>query len=201
MFLYSCSKEGCEKPVYAGVYNSDFIYHEFENPLEIKLKPDTVLRLCSGSDSIDINLDGKFDLFIKQLLSLDYGSEDRNIFDYDDFPYCKLYLKNTLEVATKLELYPRVRNESGKLYWTDTLKLNTRIDEYADWSGGDESTKMWTVYPKVFPVTYGCWYNISSQEKYVGIRMKIHSRYKYGWIKVNQMIRDSIKFVSYAIEK
>ena len=200
LFLYSCSKEGCEKPVYAGVYNSDFIYHEFENPLGIRLKTDTILRLCSGSDSIDINLDGNFDLFIKQRFSLDYGSIDTNIFNFDNFPYCRLYLKNTLEVAIKLEYYPTGHGNYSKAHWADTLKFNSRIDRAEEW-WNQTFINMWAVPPSYFPFSCGCWYNISSQEKYIGIRMKIHSRYKYGWIKVNQMMRDSIKFVSYAIEK
>jgi hypothetical protein len=47
----------------------------------------------------------------------------------------------------------------------------------------------------------GRWYEVLNPEMYIGIRMKVHSDYKYGWIKVNATSRENIQFLSYAIEK
>jgi hypothetical protein len=59
---------------------------------------------------------------------------------------------------------------------------------------------MWAI-PPVGTAPYGPWYNLTNEEKYIGIRMKIGSRFKYGWIKMNVISREDMQFLSYAMEK
>jgi hypothetical protein len=60
---------------------------------------------------------------------------------------------------------------------------------------------MWCNSSDSFVSYNGFWYEVTNTEMYIGLRMKINSDYKYGWIKVNALSREKITFLSYAIEK
>lgn len=194
LFLNSCKKEDERKAVTAGVYDPTFTYHEFSPPFKVNQKLDSLTKYSFGVDSIDINLDGNFDLIISQSFGIS-TSETANL-----FPYCKLTLKNGLEVASKTENYNIGHGQTGAVDWVDTLKYNLRIDHLNNWSGTNTSRWMWVVPPTSFWGTNGCWYNLTDTEMYIGIRMKIDGKYQYGWIKVNEISREEMLFLSYALE-
>jgi len=199
MLLSSCKKEEPRKAVFAGIYYSTLDYHEFNPSLKVKLEFDSSLNTSYGVDSIDINSDGNFDLIIKQRIRLD-NNPAHHITD-SDFPYCRLTLKNGLEVATKNEIYYIGLGQTNNVDWADTIQYNSRIDTISEWTDPNASIWMWVVPPTGLWGSNGCWYNLTNAEKYIGLRMKINSRYKLGWIKVNEISRENILFISYAIEK
>jgi hypothetical protein len=59
---------------------------------------------------------------------------------------------------------------------------------------------MWCVTSSMYQGTYGTWFYIKDEEHFIGIRMKMQSEYKYGWIKINQKLRDNLEILSFAIE-
>lgn len=151
-----------------------------------------------GADSLDINLDGKFDLTINQRKPLE--SINPNYYTIDNFPAFWITMKNGLEAATKIEYYGLGHGQYGNVSWIDTLNYKSRIDNIPDWSA-NISHSLWSVPPTLRWGSYGCWYNLTNTEKYIAIRMKIDSRYKYGWIKVNEKSRENMLFLSSALEK
>lgn len=199
LFFYSCKKEEYRNPVFAGVYDSSFTFHEFNPPLKVNLKLDSLNNFYIGADSLDINLDGNFDLIIKQRMYLDITKP--NYYTYDTYPYCLLTFRNGLEFSKKNQYYIQGHGQYGTNVGIDTLNYKNRIDNISEWSGTDTNAAMWLDPDSPRSSSNGVWFYLTNAEKYIGIRMKINSRFKYGWIKVNEVSRENISFISYALEK
>jgi hypothetical protein len=198
ILLNSCSNEDDQIPVFAGEYDSNFIYHEFNPHLSIDLKFNILTDYYEGVDSIDINLDEKFDLYIEQQMPVPINSISPTNSIY---PFCKLITKNSLELAEKYFIYPAGHGYTQKATWIDTLYVQQRIDNLQYWSKATEFRLMWGIPPSTFGTSFGFWFEITNPEMYVGIRMKNGSDYKYGWIKVDATSLENMRFISYAIEK
>lgn len=199
LFLNSCEKDNERNPVLAGVYDNTFIFNELSPVLALELKLDTLNQFYHGTDSLDINLDGKYDLIISRRILLDTVPAAR--ITIDNYPFCRLTLKNGLQVSTKKEHYPIGLGQTNEVNWIDTLQYKSRIDRLTEWSESDTYHFMWVVPPTIFWGSNGCWYNLMNAERFIGIRMKINGRYHYGWIKLNQVSREEVSIVSYALEK
>ncbi len=197
LIFSSCSKEDTGKIVIAGIYDSDLFYYEFSPPLEVELSLDTLTDNYIGEDSIDINQDGDFDVFVSHRIHLPPESGTPS---YDHFPYFRLTLKNGVQVATKIQSYPVGHGQYDEVHWVDALNYETRIDVWPFWAENNVFQLMWAI-PPVGTSPYGPWYDLTNEEKYIGIRMKIDSQFKYGWIKVKVTSRDDMQFLSYALEK
>lgn len=175
LIFNSCKKEDERKAVTAGIYDSTFTYHEFSPPFKVNLKLDSLTNYSFGADSIDINLDGNFDLIVTQNMPLDSSiSTSRTA---DAFPHCKLTLKNGLEVASKTEKYGIGLGQTSAVNWVDIIPYNNRIDHLANWSDTNTSCWMWVVPPTIFWGSNGCWYGLTNIEMYIGIRMNFHRSY------------------------
>ena len=198
LFLSSCKKEDTIQAVTAGIYDSSFTYHEFSPSIKVELTLDTSTDNYLGSDSIDINQDGAYDLIISQRIHIPPTS---GIPSFEQFPYCRLILRNGLEVATKIEYYSVGHGQYDDVNWVDTLNYENRIENISDWSGSNVVCTMWAIPPVPYGVSYGPWYFPTNEMKYIGIRMKIGSRYKYGWIKVNEISHEDMLFLGLALEK
>ena len=199
LFFYSCKKEESRVPVFAGIYDSTFTFHEFATPLKVNLKLDPLNNFYIGTDSLDINLDGNFDLIIKQRMYLDITKP--NYYTYDTYPYCLLTFRNGVEFSKKIQYYIQGHGQYGTNVGIDTLNYKNRIDNISEWSGTVTNTAMWLDPSSSLVSSNGVWFYLTNAEKYIGIRMKIDSRYKFGWIKVKEISREDISFISYAIEK
>jgi len=197
LFFISCSKEDNRQAVNAGIYNTDFIYKEFSSPLKVKLILDTLTNDYIGRDSIDLNRDGVYDIIINHRIHLPPVS---GVPSNEHFPYFKLIIKNGLQVATKVQFYSVGHGQLDDVHWVDALNYENRIDVWPDWTEKNNSQFMWAI-PPVASAPYGPWYDLTNEEKYIGFRMKIESRFKYGWIKVKVISREDMQFLSYALEK
>ncbi len=198
LIFISCSKEDSGKIVLAGIYDSDLFYYEFSPPLKVELSLDTLTDNYIGEDSIDINQDGDYDVFISHRIHFPPESGTPS---YEHFPYFKITLKNEVKVATKVQSYPVGHHgQYDDVHWVDALNYETRIDVWPEWAEKNVFQLMWAV-PTAGTSPYGPWYDLTNEEKYIGFRMKINSRYKYGWIKVKVISRDDMQFLSYALEK
>lgn len=198
ILLNSCKTDTNQSPVFTGEYDSNFIFHEFDPPLSIELKFNSLTDYYKGADSIDINLDEKFDLFIEQQMPIPIDSISPTNSKY---PFFKLTPKNNLELAERYFVYPAGHGSIQKVTWIDTLSVQQRIDNLQYWSKTTEFRLMWGIPPSTFGTSFGFWYDVTKPEMYVGIRMKIGSDYKFGWIKVDATSKENMRFISYAIEK
>jgi hypothetical protein len=197
VLLYSCKEEDSQNPVTVGDIGTNMNFVEINPPFKLELKYNSVKKNATGSDSMDF--DGIYNLFISQRISFDTIIK---YYSYENYPYCRLTLKNGLEVATKQELFHVGHGDLQDVNWVDTLNIGDRIDKLTDWSvSNNNSCLMWAIAPVPYAVSHGCWYYLSTPDKYVGIRIKVGSGYKLGWIRVFQTSRDKISIVSYAIEK
>ena len=95
-----------------------------------------------------------------------------------------------------------------KDYYPKGLKYQDRIDEIENWHYSNQlrhsptlgKLLMWGAPPSLFWGSYGPWYKLTNSELYIGVRMKIDTEYKFGWIKVKVYSRESFEILSYAIE-
>lgn len=209
LIVSSCKKEEITSPVFAGIYNDSLFYHEFIPPWEITLQTDTLKNIKNGIDSIDIDLDGSFDMIIRQRIFLDYTDNyNRSYLKEDNFPYIGLKAKNDFEVA-----YQWLEVNVGQGYFNsislvDALPYKTRIDKIDNWcdSGvsayfGSQNGQIWLWgAPRSVFWTFGTWYSMTNTETYVGIRKKTSMGYKFGWIKFKVYSRDKFEILGYAIE-
>jgi hypothetical protein len=195
----SCKKDKDEarKAVYAGLYDTTFIYHEFVPPFKVNILWDSLNYYGDGKDSIDLSLDSNYDLLISFHLLYDENYQTYHEGSPLQFN-CKLIPKNGLEIATQIESITVHGSTTISLTWVDALKYNESIDNISSWSSGE--TMMWCGDTYTM-FSSGCWFKLSNSEMYIGIRMKNNSQYKYGWIKVNGISRENILFLSYALEK
>ena len=202
--LSSCKKNEIEEitsHVFAGVYNDSMCYQEFNPPRQITLFTDTVKNIKHGIDSIDINSDGMFDVYFSHRIFLNWSDDFNKAYlkEYN-YPFTRLILKNGFEVATKRHKVPMPHDNPHIETWVDTLSFNYPINNKMNWLGSSSYFNMWCVIPSIYQGTYGTWFYIKNEERFVGIRMKMQSDYKYGWIKINQRLQDNLEILSYSIE-
>jgi hypothetical protein len=204
LFFASCSKNTGPPPeyiplktVYAGEYDESYIYYKYQEPLEIRIKWDEQNLYGAGKDSIDLDFNGKYDIWIH----LNILNEDslHLIQGYPDpFPGCFLKVGQGTEVATYTISYPIGHGQYSKASYADTLSQGERIDRITEWYGNPTGgIAMWATHPGGFaPPTYGGWYDAKSV-KYLGIKQEG----RFGWIKVDATDTHNPKIVSYALRK
>lgn len=198
-FTASCKKDNTQsrKKVYAGVYDDDFIFKEFFPPLQVNFKWDSLNLYSYGSDSIDFDRDGQFDLIIQA--SLLNNDSLHLITGYPDpFPHYLLLLRNDLQIAFYWENYYFTPGQTAAQIFVDTLSYNIRIDNISNLEVHPFKTQlMWEENQGgEFTPSYGGWYN-AKNTKYLGIKLND----RFGWIEVDNTDNFHPKFVSYAIVK
>ncbi|HLN52826.1 MAG TPA: hypothetical protein VK212_03900 [Lentimicrobium sp.] len=200
LICYSCKPDDDEKakmPVYAGITNSEMQYTELNPPIAVEVYHDTTNSYYYGSDSIDIEQDGTFDIIIR----VGYFDDDTIYYPTQNFyPFTSLTVKDSIQFATEVEYYPMGLGTTGKIYWIDTLSYNQRIDDINTWYSDYLHQFMWVVPPSYFWGSNGTWYDLSDTEKYIGMRIKRGNEYKYGWIKVFAVSSEVLLFKSFAIQ-
>ena len=183
---FSCKKDVVK--INAGIYNSSFIYHEYSPALELNFIWDEQLSAYVGEDSIDIDFDSNYDMFITLEIPDSW------------YPCCKLELKNGFEVAICKETYGIGHGQYATAIFVDTLSYGDIISNLPDWSG-DESQwiNMWHASPgtESFAPSYGSWY-YANNIKYIGLKSLSD---KYGWIEVDAVDPYSPKILRYAIQQ
>jgi hypothetical protein len=199
VILTSCKKEELRTNVFAGIYDTNFIYNEFNPAFQLKLKFDSILNIKYGIDSIDLNLDGDYDLFISQRFLLDTSATDYKKEKY--YPYSKLTTRNGLQIAFRYDSFPMGFGTVGSAAWVYCAPFNTMINGIKYWSETEKDCYMWAIPYSGYVGSYGEWYNITNSEMYITFKMKMGKKIKFGWIKVNQVSRENMTFMSYAIEK
>lgn len=195
----SCRKEKTHplKEVFAGVYDDDFIYRELKPPLEINFIWDSLNLYAFGTDSIDFDMDGMFDLLIsasilnKDSLHLLNGMPN-------PFPHYRLEFRNDLQIAFYWESFYVGLGQTAKVDYADTLSYQERIDQITNWDITPfNSQTMWSENPAGgLEPSFGGWY-YAQNTKYFGI--KLNSR--FGWVEIDNTDNYHPKFIRYAIVK
>jgi hypothetical protein len=181
--------------VQAGVHDATFTYYEFVPELEISMLWDAQNLYGEGSDSIDINSDGDYDVRIL-LCALNYDSIHLITGMPNPFPYCQLIPANGLEIAYYSESFPIGLGQYATARFADPLNFNEPINTLSNWESS--FIKMWSENPGGAGTSpFGAWY-YALNENYIAIKM---NGPKYGWIKVNGGSNPkNPKIVSYAIQ-
>ncbi len=179
--------------VYAGVHDTSFHHFEFAVPHGITIVWDAQNLYGTGFDSLDIDLNGTYDLFIT-LNVLNPDSLHLLTGMPNPFPSCALNAENGLEVAFYTESFPIGLGQTGTATFVDRLDFNERIDVISDWA---TNRTMWSENPGgAGTPPFGDWYYASS-ENYIATKMNGD---KYGWIRVDASDPKDPKFVSYATQ-
>lgn len=200
-FFVSCNDED-EIIVIVGEYDSTLLIQEFSPPLNANYNLDTITHFYNGLDSIDLDLDGDVDIFIKIKIPTD-KSPEQEYNDYD-YSYARLILTDKVEVIKTDASYNCGMGMCGTYAATKALDINSSIGKSPEWSGDKKTMPMWQVWENTMN-SFGPWYCIENEIKYIGIRVKSNDYssgiHKYGWIKVNCKSHDNMLIESCAIEK
>jgi hypothetical protein len=199
IFLFSCQKNNdtTDDSVYAGIYDSTFDHYVFSPSKTVTIVWDGQDLYGFGSDSIDVDGDGSFDLLIR-LSSLNYDHIDLLSGDYPDpFPSCRLEPKNGLTIAVYSESYPIGLGQTGQATFADTLGYGTNISRLTSWRGQETSpVTLWGQNPGgAGKPSFGGWY-YTDDIRYVGIKMNG----RYGWIEVRAIPPENPVFNSFALK-
>jgi hypothetical protein len=168
--------------VYAGIYDTTFSYTEL-NPVFIPIiKWDENKLYGNSHDSLDIDNDGNFDLFIKMKL-INYDSIHLLTGGPEYFPMSTFELKNGFEIAMYGEGVFIGHGGGDKTYFVDVLEPNERIDTLSTWYNENElQIKFWAENEGgIGRPPCGEWHGVDSI-RYIGIRM---DQNKYGWIEID----------------
>lgn len=197
IILYSCEEREFRYPVAAGKYNTHYLYTEYKPSIQLDLRIDSISGCYFGRDSIDIDMDGNYDLIIDQKHAIEEGSKDCL---GENFPHVSITLKNDLELVEKIEYYSMGHGAVGSSYWVNALEYDTRIENCRDWSLLKKKSLLWAT-PQGYTGYGGFWRGLEDTERYIGIRKKVESDYKYGWIKIYQSNYKRFEIKSCAIQK
>jgi hypothetical protein len=182
--LLSCEKKE-EAEIYAGQYDDSFIYHEFSPVRELTFTRDEEMEQVMGKDSLDIDTDGNYDLFITLIKPDSF------------FPFCYIDLKDGVEAVTCRETYGIGHGQYSTAIFVDTLISRAAIHRSMDWSGDKTRINMWHATPGMLAPSYGSWYYTRSI-KYIGLKSKAG---KFGWIEIDATDPYNFKIRRFAIEK
>lgn len=191
--------------VLAGMYDSSYIYYEYLPPLTVKTELNITTGFYEGTDSIDLNLDGNFDLIISLRLHPNDTLYEKGKSLY--YPTCRMLLKNGFEVAVKKMNYSCGH---GYCNWADfiaTFEYGSDVVNSSEWSGSDNNQTLWNIFPAGVGYSFpgGWWSFVKSEDMYIGFRHKHNGPkntfyYYYGWIRVNALVHQNMTFTSYAME-
>jgi len=198
-FSTSCRKDKTNPPkeVFAGMYDDDFLYREFKPPLEINFVWDSLNLYGFGTDSIDFDMDGQFDLLIRASI-LNKDSLHLLTGMPNPFPHYRLDLRNDLQIAFYWETFYVGLGQTSATDFADTLSYQQRIDQLTNWDITPfNSQTMWTENPAGgLEPSFGGWY-YAKNTMYLGIK---HND-RLGWIEVDNTDNYHPRFMRYAIVK
>ncbi|MFT6746819.1 MAG: hypothetical protein ACJAZ2_001163 [Glaciecola sp.] len=180
--------------VFAGKYDSTFVKNDFIPSFELTMTWDSLNLYGAGYDSLDIDLDGTYDVYLKMsLVNYDNG---QLLSGYPNpFPNCKITSSGEYEFSLYPEYYPIGMRQYRFDDLVDRLDYNERIDTLSKW--GLEKA-MWQDNPgNPDNPASGDW-KIASSIYYIAVRK---SGTKYGWVEVDASNPENPKFVSCALQK
>ena len=202
LLLNSCGEYLNRHPVLAGMYNTKMYFKEYDPPLQLQLQTDTIQNIKYGIDSLDIDLDGRFDLRIGHRINLTWNySKDMQSLDENNFPSCWLEPGSGFAIAVDLIYFPLGHGVVSSWSCVDTIQYKCKIDGLDNWKGLNNKVYMWAIPPTFYTRGYGFWYYLNNKEMYIGIRQNTGGTYKYGWIKIKMYTHDDFEILSYAMQK
>ncbi len=191
--------------VLAGMYNSSYIYHEYLPPLAVKTELNITTGFYEGTDSIDLNLDGNFDLIISLRLHPNDTIYEKGGRHY--YPTCRMDFKNGFEVAMKGIPYSCGHGICNHAPFIAALEYGSDVSHFPEWSESKTNQTLWSIWPDDFgfKMPGGWWSFVKSEDMYIGFRHKHNGPkntiyYYYGWIKVNALDHQNMTFTSCAME-
>lgn len=187
------SEQNTGVEVFAGMYDNTFNYYEYQPNFEVAISWDSQNLYGVGYDSIDLDLNGSFDLFITiDVLNIDSAYLLNGALP-NPFPNCELNTSSEFQLAFYTENYPTGMGQTSSTSFVDRLDLNERIDDMTDWRNAG---KMWQQNPGTIGTPpYGDW-SYASNSNYIGIRQNGD---KFGWIEIDASDKNNVKYMRYAI--
>ncbi len=189
--------------VLAGMCDSSYIYHEYLPPLAVKTELNITTGFYEGTDSIDLNLDGNFDLIISLRLHPNDTIYEKGKSLY--YPTCRMDLKNGFEVAIKKMNYSCGHGYCNQTPFIEAFEYGSDVSRFSEWSEGETNQTLWNIFPPYVGYPGGWWSFVKSEDMFIGFRHKHNGPkntfyYYYGWIKVNALDHQNMTFTSYAME-
>lgn len=177
---------------YAGEYSDDFDYFAYSPAFEVDISWDTQHLYGTGSDSIDLDLDGSFDLFLT-ISVLDEDSLHLLSGMPNPFPYCSVNTSSAFTCAFYTSVFYIGLGQTSSVSFVDRLDLSERIDTLSDWRN---EGKMWQENPgDVGAPPFGDWSAVDDIH-YMAIKKGTD---RFGWVEIDASNREAFKILRCAI--
>jgi hypothetical protein len=192
--------------IYAGIYNTSFIYHEFPNPITLNLEMESNMLVANAMDTITMYFDNDSMSLFVYLKTVNPDSQ-MVISQLDTFINCRLDIASADSVSFHIteRQYGVGLGQIATFHFVTAFFNNQIIRNNSKWSANGAIgllhwNSMWS-YPTKFPVSIlgydgGEWY-IPGPNRYIGFKYKG----RLGWIKVDISHSKSPKFIGYALKK
>lgn len=197
--LASCSKKKNDKPVpiqvNAGIYNSSFHYMVWQPEKHIPITWDSLHLYGQGKDSIDLNLDGSYDLTVT-LGTLNHDSIHLlGGYMPDPFPHCYLTARNGFQMAFVKKSFYVGLGQTTQVYYVECFEYEEHINSSTDWRSAG---RLWHDNPGGGGTPPLSDWQTSGETRYIGLRM---NEFFYGWVKVDVSDPQDPIFLSMAIAR
>lgn len=181
------------KNILAGINDGTFSSYDYQPNLEVALVWDAQNLYGAGSDSIDLDMNGSYDLFV--VLNV-LNNDSTHLLGGalpNPFPVCSMSTSSEFQLAFYTVGYAIGMGQTSSASFIDRLNLSERIDLLTDWR---HSGVLWQQNPgSAGTPPFGDWYSATSSN-YIGIKQNGN---KYGWIEVDASDPYRPKFVRYVI--
>ena len=185
--------------IYAGIYDTTFVYHEFASPIVLNLIWEPSMLIGNAKDSFMINT-GTDSIFIKFRLRITNPDSASTICLLDTFfvSYFSVAQEDSLDIYNVVKKYYVGLGATTSYTFAQALDIVDAIRSNGQWDTMFKWIDLWEMPTDVGMVSNyhgGPWMGVSVG--YLGINYKGHM----GWIKIDKSSFMAPKIISYAIKK
>lgn len=195
--IFSCKKDenGDFEPLFQNTIKAGVTFAlqwDTINPnVSLSINWDAQNLYGSGSDSIDIDGDGQYDLLFECSLLNPDSLHLLNGQQPNPHPFFSVKPSNGYLIRLATEVADTAIGSSVTVYWADSIGYESKIKNNDLWSG--TTVNLWQENATSGTISFGPWYNLS-ETKYIGF----NRLNKLGWIEVDATNRENITFKSLA---
>lgn len=197
--LMACKKETVEPEpmatVFAGVYDSTFSYYQHPGNTVMEITWDSLNLYGRAEDSVDLDLNGSFDLYFEVLR---FNFDSIHLLNGPSYPlnYPKCVVQSSTEYEFSMDkvVHGMAHGQVGHYWYVGRLDANDPVDTRGYWSRGAE---LWTSFPPSSSAPPGsAWFQADGSD-FIAIK---RGENQYGWLEIDASDRYNPIVKSFAIQ-
>lgn len=197
--LIACKKETVEPEpmatVFAGVFDTTFGYYQHPGNTVMEVTWDSLNLYGRAEDSVDLDLNGSFDLYFEVVR---FNFDSIHLLNGPSYPlnYPKCVVRSSTEYEFSMYKvnYGTGHGQVGQYWYVGRLDANDPVDTRAYWS---REAELWTSFPpSLFAPPGSAWFQADGSD-FIAIK---RGEYQYGWVEIDASDRNNPIVKSFAIQ-